>query len=71
MEQVQAGAYSEDVARSLGVDRSTVFAWVAEFREFGVALSAVSVGRLPRTIGLSPRRPLCCARPGLYGYPGT
>ena len=27
-------------------------------REFGVALSAVSVGRLLRTIGLSPQRPL-------------
>jgi transposase len=27
-------------------------------REFGVALSAVSVGRLLRTMGLSPQRPL-------------
>src|SRR5215210_2890968 len=27
-------------------------------REFGVALSAVSVGRLLRTLGLSPQRPL-------------
>jgi transposase len=27
-------------------------------REFGVALSAVSVGRLPRRLGLSPQRPL-------------
>lgn len=115
VEQIQAGAHPEDVAESLGMDRSTVFAWVAKFREggvealrakpvpgrppklsgtqlrklyalivganprqlqfefalwtrdivrelirreFGVALSAVSVGRLLRTIGLSPQRPL-------------
>ena len=30
-------------------------------REFGVALSAVSVGRLLKTIGLSPQKPLCRA----------
>ena len=30
-------------------------------RECGVALSAVSGGRLLRTIGLSPQRPLCRA----------
>jgi transposase len=115
VEQIQAGAHPEDVAKSLGLTRSTVFAWVAKFREggiealrakpvpgrppklsgaqlrklyalivganprqlqfefslwtreivrevirreFGVALSAVSVGRLLRTIGLSPQRPL-------------
>ncbi|MDQ3762850.1 MAG: IS630 family transposase [Actinomycetota bacterium] len=115
MKQIQAGAHPEDVAESLGMDRSTVFAWVAKFREggleelrakpvpgrppklsgaqlrklytlivgfnprqlqfefalwtreivrelirreFGVALSAVSVGRLLRTIDLSPQRPL-------------
>jgi transposase len=115
VEQVQAGVHPEDVARSLGMDRSTVFAWLAKFREggiealrakpvpgrppklsaaqlrklytlivganprqlqfalalwtreivrelirreFGVALSAVSVGRLLRMIGLSPQRPL-------------
>lgn len=115
VEQIQAGAHPENVAESLGMDRSTVFAWVAKFREggiealrakpvpgrppklsggqlrklytlivganpqqlqfefalwtreivrevirreFGVALSAVSVGRLLRMIGLSPQRPL-------------
>lgn len=115
VEQIQAGVHPEDVAESLGMDRSTVFAWVAKFREggvealrakpvpgrppklsgsqlrklyalivganprqlqfefalwtrdivrelirreFGVALSVVSVGRLLRMIGLSPQRPL-------------
>jgi transposase len=115
VEQIQAGAHPEDVAKSLGMRRSTVFAWLAKFREggmealrakpvpgrppklsgaqlrklyalivganprqlqfefslwtreivrelirreFEVALSAVSVGRLLRTIGLSPQRPL-------------
>jgi transposase len=115
VKQIQAGAHPEDVAESLGMDRSTVFAWMAKFREgglealrakpvpgrppklsgaqlrklytlivganprqlqfefalwtreivrelirreFGVALCAVSVGRLLRTIGLSPQRPL-------------
>jgi transposase len=115
VEQIQGGVHPEDVAESLGMDRSTVFAWMAKFREggmealrakpvpgrppklsgaqlrrlytlivganprqlqfefslwtrdivrelirreFGVALSAVSVGRLLRTIGLSPQRPL-------------
>ena len=115
VEQIQAGAHPEDVAAALGLARSTVFGWVARFREggvaalrakpvpgrprkltgvqlrkvyelvagrdprqlqfpfalwtrelvrelirreFGVALSAVSVGRLLRTVGLSPQRPL-------------
>jgi transposase len=115
VEQIQGGVHPEDVAESLGMDRSTVFAWMAKFREggiealrakpvpgrppklsgaqlrklytlivgvnprqlqfefslwtrdvvrelirreFGVALSAVSVGRLLRAIGLSPQRPL-------------
>jgi transposase len=115
VKQIQAGAHPEDVATSLGLTRSTVFAWMAKFREggiealrakpvpgrppklsgaqlrklytliaganprqlqfefalwtrdivrelirreFGVALSGVSVGRLLRTIGLSPQRPL-------------
>lgn len=115
VKQIQAGAHPEDVATSLGLTRSTVFAWMAKFREggiealrakpvpgrppklsgaqlrklytliaganprqlqfefalwtrdivrelirreFDVALSGVSVGRLLRTIGLSPQRPL-------------
>ncbi len=109
------GAHPEDVAVVLGLRRSTVYGWLAKFREggwdalrakpvpgrrpklsaqqlgrlyalivgtdprqlsfafalwtremvralirreFGVALSAVSVGRLLRTLGLSPQRPL-------------
>jgi transposase len=111
----EEGARPEDVAAVLGLDRSTVYGWLArvreggeqalkakpvpgrprklsaeqlrrlytlvvgrdprqlefEFglwtremvrvlirREFGVALSVVSVGRLLRTLGLSPQRPL-------------
>jgi transposase len=109
------GAHPEDVAAALGLRRSTVYGWLAKFREggwdalrakpvpgrapklsgeqlgrlyalvvgadprqlsfafalwtremvrelirreFGVALSVVSVGRLLRTLGLSPQRPL-------------
>lgn len=115
VEQIQAGAHPEDIATTLGMARSTVFGWLARYREggtdalrarpvpgrprklsgvqmravyelvvgrdprqlqfafalwtrdmvrelirreFGVALSAVSVGRLLRTLGLSPQRPL-------------
>lgn len=109
------GAHPEEVAAALGLRRSTVYGWLAKFREggwdalrakavpgrppklsgtqldrlhtlivgtdprqlsfgfalwtrdlirqlirreFGVALSAVSVGRLLHTLGLSPQRPL-------------
>src|SRR5947199_7392585 len=55
-------------AKIVGVDpRQLSFAfalWTREMvrqvirREFGVALSAVSVGRLLRSMGLSPQRPL-------------
>ena len=115
VKQIQAGAHPEDIAAALGLARSTVFGWLAKFREggvealrakpipgrprklnatqlrkvyelvaghdprqlrfpfalwtrdmvrelirreLGVALSAVSVGRLLRTVGLSPQRPL-------------
>jgi transposase len=115
VEQIQAGAHPEDVAAVLGLNRSTVFGWVAKYREggldalrakavpgrppklsgeqmrrlytlivghdprqlefefglwtremvrvlirreFAVALSVVSVGRLLRLLGLSPQRPL-------------
>ena len=115
VEQIENGARAEDVAATLGLARSTVFGWVAKYREggrtalaarpvpgrppklsgaqlakiydlivgrdprqlsfefalwtremvrdlvrreFGVALSVVSVGRLLRKLGLSPQRPL-------------
>jgi transposase len=115
VQQIQAGAHPEAIAAALGLARSTVFAWMATYRqggldalrarpvpgprpklqgaqlrrlsalivgndprqlgfpfalwtramvgelihrEFGVHLSEVSVGRLLRTIGLSPQRPL-------------
>jgi len=53
VEQVEAGARPEDVARVLGVHRATVFKWVAMFRSGGrAALAAKPVpGRPPR---LSP-----------------
>jgi transposase len=113
--QIQAGAHPEAIAEALGLARSTVFAWMANYREggldalrarpvpgrppklegtqlqrlyglivgndprqlgfafalwtrdmirelighqFGVRLSVASVGRLLRTLGLSPQRPL-------------
>ncbi len=115
VQQIEAGARAEDVAATLGLSRSTVFGWMAKYREgglealaarpvpgrppklsgaqlariytlivgrdprqlsfefalwtrelvrelirreFGVALSAVSVGRLLAKLGLSPQRPL-------------
>jgi transposase len=113
--QIEGGAHPEDVAQALGLHRSTVFGWVAKYREggkaalkakpvpgrppklsgpqlrrlyaliagadprqlqfefalwtremvrevirreFGVALSVVSAGRLLRKLGMSPQRPL-------------
>lgn len=115
VDRIRDGAHPDDVADSLGLQRSTVYGWVAKFREggkraleakpipgrprklsadqlrtlyalivganprqlelefdlwtrervrelirrrFDVLLSAVSVGRLLRTLGLSPQRPL-------------
>jgi transposase len=115
VDAVAAGQHPEDVAASFGVARSTVFGWLARYREggkaalqarpvpgrppklsgeqmrrlytlivgtdprqlqfelalwtremvrelirrlFRVSLSTVSVGRLLRTLGLSPQRPL-------------
>jgi transposase len=115
VQQIQAGAHPEAIAEALGLARSTVFAWVANYRDggldalrarpvpgrppklsgaqlqrlsalivgndprqlgfrfalwtramvaeligrqFGVGLSVASVGRLLRTLGLSPQRPL-------------
>lgn len=113
--QIEGGMRPDDLARALGLARSTVFAWIARYRqgglealkarpvpgrpprltgtqlsrlytlvtgnnprqlrfefalwtremvrelirrEFNVKLSAVSVGRLLRKMGLSPQRPL-------------
>ncbi|HEX8933767.1 MAG TPA: helix-turn-helix domain-containing protein [Pseudonocardiaceae bacterium] len=55
VKQIQAGAHPEDVAQSLGMDRSTVFAWMAKFREGGLeALRAKPVpGRPPNYPGRS------------------
>jgi transposase len=115
VKQIEAGARVEEVAAGLGLNRSTVFGWVASYREggeralrskpvpgrpprlsaaqlrtlytlivgndprqyefdfalwtrelvreliwkkFQVRLSAVSVGRLLGTLGLSPQRPV-------------
>jgi transposase len=115
VQQIQAGAHPQAIAEALGLARSTVFAWVAKYRdggldalrarpvpgrppklsgtqlqrldglvvgndprqlgfrfalwtramigelirrEFGVRLSVASVGRLLRSLGLSPQRPL-------------
>jgi transposase len=35
VEQIQAGAHPEDVAAVWGLHRSTVFGWVATYREGG------------------------------------
>ena len=58
MEQIQAGAHPEDVAKSLGMRRSTVFAWLAKFREGGMeALRAKPVpGRPPKLSGAQLRK---------------
>jgi transposase len=115
VDQVQRGAHPEDVAATLGLHRSTLYGWLAKYRdggrgallarpvpgrpprlqplqmrklwtlivgvdprqlqfefalwtremvrelirrEFGVGLSAVSVGRLLAKMGLSPQRPV-------------
>jgi transposase len=115
VQQIQAGAHPEAIAEALGLARSTVFGWMAKYRQgglealrarpvpgrppklsgaqlqrlytlivgndprqlgfrfalwtratvaeligrqFGVRLSVARVGRLLRTLGLSPQRPL-------------
>src|SRR3954452_15570552 len=56
--QVRAGAHPEAVAAVLGLHRSTVFGWVAAYREGGpVALQARQVpGRPPQLAGELGRR---------------
>jgi transposase len=56
VEQVQAGAHSEDVAQTLGLHRKTVYGWLAKFREGGLAAKPVP-GRPPK---LSVGRSLGC-----------
>lgn len=56
--QIEAGAHREDVAATLGMNRSTVFGWVAKYREGGeAALQAKPVpGRPPKLNGNQLRR---------------
>jgi len=56
--QVQAGVHPEEVAAVLGMDRSTVYGWVAKFRAGGqAALTARPVpGRPPKLSGAQLRR---------------
>lgn len=58
-EQIEDGARAEDVAASLGFNRSTVFGWVAAYREGGAeALRANPVpGRPPKLTRAQTRMP--------------
>jgi transposase len=51
--QIEHGAHPEDVAATLGMNRSTVYGWLAKYREGGVeALNAKPVpGRPPKLSG--------------------
>jgi len=57
VKRIEAGARVEDVASSLGLSRSTVFAWMAAYREGGErALAAKPVpGRPPKLSGTQLR----------------
>lgn len=50
VQQIQAGAHPQAIAEALGLARSTVFAWVAKYRDGGLdALRARPVpGRPPK-----------------------
>lgn len=56
--QIGDGAHPEDVADALGLNRSTVYGWVAKYREGGeVALAAKPVpGRPPKLTGKQLRK---------------
>lgn len=57
VKQIEAGARADDVAADLGLNRSTVFGWVAAYREGGIeALRAKPVpGRPPKLSGAQLR----------------
>jgi transposase len=44
VKRIEAGARVEDVASSLGLSRSTVFAWMAAYREGGERALAAKAG---------------------------
>jgi transposase len=58
VQQIQAGAHPHAIAQALGLARSTVFAWVAKYREGGLdALRARPVpGRPPKLEGTQLQR---------------
>ena len=58
VQQIEDGAHPEDVADALGMNRSTVYGWLAKYREGGIeALKAKPVpGRPPKLSGAQLQR---------------
>jgi transposase len=58
VKRIEAGEHPEDVARTLGMGRGTVFGWVAKYREGGLeALRAKPIpGRPTKLSGEQIRR---------------
>ena len=44
MQQIQAGAHPEAIAEALGLARSTVFGWMARYREGGLEALRAKAG---------------------------